>query len=96
MIYGLPEKLRLLRIQHKYSQQELANKLHVAPATISAYESGERTPSLENFLSIANLYHVSADYLLGLNPQTRQAKLNTSHLNKNQLIALQALIDTME
>lgn len=26
---------------------------------------GERTPSIENLIALANLYHVSTDYLLG-------------------------------
>lgn len=96
MIYGLSDKLKLLRVQHKLSQTEVADRIQVAPATISSYETGERTPSLENLVALANLYRVSTDFLLGVTQSKDTALLNTSKLNKQQLLALQALIDSIE
>lgn len=95
MIYGLPDKLKLMRMQNKLSQQEVADRIDVAPATISAYETGERTPSLDNLIALANLYQVSTDFLLGVTQSKDTALLNTSQLNKQQLLALQALINTI-
>ena len=43
----------------------MAKKLDVSPSIISSYETGERTPSVENLLSLSYLYHCSTDYLLG-------------------------------
>ena len=56
MIKGLPDRLKKLRVQHKYSQKGVADKLKVSPAIISAYETGERTPSTENILALSRLY----------------------------------------
>ena len=65
MIYGLPEKLRELREKSGISQGVVAKRLNVAPATISGYERGERTPSLETILGLSYIYNCSVDHLLG-------------------------------
>ena len=50
-----------------YTQADLAKRSGVQASAISHFESGRRKPSLENFRRIViGLYHVSADYLLGL------------------------------
>ncbi len=95
MIYGLSKKLKLLRQQHKLSQSEVARRIEVSSSAVSAYEAEEITPSLETLVRLANLYHVSTDYLLGVNYPRDKAILDTSNLNKQQLVALQNLIDTM-
>ena len=46
MIKGLPEKLKSLRKQYGLSQREAASRLGISTSVISAYENGERTPSV--------------------------------------------------
>lgn len=58
-------RLKKLREQERLSQESLALKLNVSQSTISAYETGERTPDLETFIKIADLFNVSLDYLCG-------------------------------
>lgn len=96
MIFGLSKKLKLLRQQNKLSQSEVAKRINVSSSAVSAYEADEISPSLETLVRIADLYHVSTDYLLGVNYPRDNAILNTSGLNKQQLVALQSLIDTMK
>ena len=96
MIYGLPDKLKLMRIQNKLSQQEVADRIDVAPATISAYETGERTPSTEILLALSYLYQCSTDYLLGKITEPPTVVLNTTGLNEEQIQALQYLIRVMK
>ena len=96
MIYGLSKKLRLLRQNKKMSQSEVARSINVSSSAVSAYEADEILPSLETFMKLVELYNTSADYLLGLNYPRDKAILDTSGLNKQQLIALQNLIDTMK
>ena len=96
MIYGLAKKLTLLRQQHKMSQSEVARRINVSSSIVSAYEADEKTPSLETFVKLAELFHVSTDYLLGVEYPRDKAVLDTSDLNKQQLVALQNLIDTMK
>ena len=96
MVYGLSKKLTLLRQQNKWSQSEVARRINVSSSAVSAYEADEISPSLETLIKLADLFHVSTDYLLGIDYPRDNAVLDTSGLNKQQLIALQALIDTMK
>ena len=95
MISGLPDKLKLLRTQRNLTMSHVAKCIEATPSIVSAYESGERTPSVDKLIMLANLYSVSADYLLGLNYPRDSVILDTANLTKEQLTALQNLINTM-
>lgn len=60
------ERLRRERRLRKLSQQALAKRMSLRPATIGKYENCRSTPTLAGLVKIANILHVSADYLLGL------------------------------
>lgn len=61
----LGSKLRTLRSQHSLKQSELAQRLGIAQqAHISKLENGQKEPSLELIVQIANLFDVATDYLL--------------------------------
>lgn len=96
MIKGLSDKLKTLRTQFGYSQKQVAERLMISPSIVSAYETGERTPSTEVLLSLSHLYKCSTDYLLGRKPENTKAGLNTEGLSDRQIKALQALIDTIK
>ena len=96
MIKELPERLKDLRTLHNYSQRDVANKLNISPSIVSAYETGERTPSTENILALSHLYKCSTDYLLGKPSTAPNIILDTSGLSTEQIQALQALIKTMK
>lgn len=49
----------------KLSQEELAEKINISPKSVSSYERGSRRPSYETLTTMAALFHVSTDYLLG-------------------------------
>lgn len=51
-----------------YSQKGLAKRLGCSPSLISSYETGERSPSLQNLGELADCFGVTADYLLGRTP----------------------------
>lgn len=59
------DMLRYLRTREKLSQAELADKLGVAKSTISMYEVGKREPDFETLESIADLFNVDMNFLLG-------------------------------
>lgn len=96
MIQGLGDKLQKLRLQFNMSQKEVAAIINTSPSIISNYESGERTPSVENLMSLANLYHCSTDYLLGFQTNENDNTLDVSMLSKEQKILLQKLLATMK
>ena len=61
------ERLKYLRKEKDLKQEELANALNVSKGIISLWESGLREPTMSNLVSIASYFHVSIDYLVGLN-----------------------------
>ena len=95
MIKDLPMKLKELRIANNLSQKEVSQKLDVSTSIISGYETGERTPSLENLLALSYLYKCSTDYLLSKENTTPKVTLDTDGLNTQQIQALLTLIKTM-
>jgi Predicted transcriptional regulators len=62
------EILSELRIDKGLTQRELSEILNISNSSISAYETGKRTPDAETIISIAKFFDVTADYLLGLTP----------------------------
>lgn len=58
------ENIRALRKRAKYTQEEVSQKLNIQRQTYCNYENATRTPPIEIILALANLYHVSVDYLI--------------------------------
>lgn len=58
------KRLKTLRLQNKMTQEHVAGRLNVARSTIAGYETKNRQPSHEKLTALANLFHVSIDYLL--------------------------------
>lgn len=59
------ERLREMRLLCGYTQRQMAEKLGIAQPSYVRYENGTSEPTLENLKTIANIFDVSADYLLG-------------------------------
>ncbi|ACL70840.1 helix-turn-helix domain-containing protein [Halothermothrix orenii] len=62
------QKLRKLRKEKNLTLRELGNKLNLSFSLLAMYERGERTPSLDKLLLIADFFNVSTDYLLDHSP----------------------------
>jgi transcriptional regulator with XRE-family HTH domain len=58
------EKIKQLRTSKNLSQAELAEKLDLSHGHITRLETGKFNPSIEVLKKIADLFDVSADYLL--------------------------------
>ncbi len=58
------DRLKELREEKEFTQEELGKFLNVSRQTISGYESGAIEPSIANLVKIANIFNVSLDYLL--------------------------------
>ena len=67
------ERLRKVRIQNKTSQQNLADYLQISKQAVSMMERGQRAPSVEILVALADYFNVSLDYLVGRsdNPERR-------------------------
>ena len=60
------QQIRALREENQLSQQDLAKVLHVSRQTISKWELGKSMPDLESIQRLAAYFHVSTDYLIGV------------------------------
>jgi transcriptional regulator with XRE-family HTH domain len=59
------ETIRNLRIDHGFTQAQVAAYLSVRQNTYSQYEIGRLNYPVEVLMKLADLYGVSVDYLLG-------------------------------
>ena len=60
------ERLSEIRKDHGGTQKVLASRLGVSLPTVRAWKQEKSSPNHEMLVAICQLYHVSADYLLGL------------------------------
>lgn len=69
----LAKTLSSLRKSKDISMAELGRDLGVSDETIRLLERGKRSPSFELFISLADFFDVSLDYLVGRSndPQRR-------------------------
>ena len=60
------DKIKELREKAGYSQAQLAKKLDVTRSSVNAWEMGLSTPTTQYIVALTKLFHVSADYILGI------------------------------
>lgn len=85
-------RLKKLRKQHNLTQKQLASLIGVKNSIISFYELGDRIPSPQIVVSLALVFHVSTDYLLGVQ---REESIDISGLNEDDKKLVGLLIDTL-
>ena len=65
-MHTFPERLKDLHDRLGYTQSDLAKKLSITRASVNAWEMGISAPSTSWLVELSNLFHVTTDYLLGL------------------------------
>lgn len=70
----LNEKIRALRKEHGYSQEQMARKLHLTQGAISQWENGLTAPAAEQLVTLADAFDISVDELLDHKTQTAADK----------------------
>ncbi len=66
MINKFAERLKLLRIDKGLKQSDLALELGLSSSAIAKYEQGRNEPCLDLVIKIAAFFHVTTDYVLGV------------------------------
>lgn len=61
---SIPQNLRQLRIDCGLTQEQAAEKLHIARQTLSSYESGRTRPDVEMLVRLSEVYGVDLDTVL--------------------------------
>ena len=90
MDFGM--RLKELRKQNGLTQQQLAERIGVTKSVISFYELKERAPSPDVLAKLSYIFHVSTDYLLGIE---RNKTLDVSGLDDEDIIVVQLIIDRL-
>lgn len=91
-VYDRGLRLKALREARGLSQKEVAARLGVTRATISAYERNTKVPRLDTFEKLAVLYHASVDYILGLESRTN---LYIDDLSASQQATVVDIVDRL-
>ncbi len=80
------EILKMLREKHGYTQQQLADVLHVSKNSVSHYELKISMPSIDVIIEIADIFDVSIDYLLGRSKVNLSKQLLEKPIDKKTTI----------
>ena len=88
----LNQRIRLLRQARNMSQVELANRLGVTKQSVSNWENDNIQPSIEMLLRLADVFSVSTDYLLGIEPGEY---LDASDLPEEVIAHIQQIVDDL-
>ncbi|MBV8389451.1 MAG: helix-turn-helix transcriptional regulator [Mucilaginibacter sp.] len=76
---SIGKSIRILRHQHGWSQEDIANRLGISIPAFSKIETGVTDVNLSRLEQIANIYEVSVVQLLTVDNE--QAEVAPSHLN---------------
>ena len=81
------EKIKELRKQKGWTQEELAEKLFVSRTAVSKWESGKGTPNIDSLKDISAIFSVSIDELLSGEELISIAKMY-NQINLRQLVGV--------
>lgn len=65
------ERIREIREDNHYTQQNIADILHIGQRTYADYESGKTRIPVDSLLILARYYNVSVDYISGASNHKR-------------------------
>lgn len=85
--------LKKLRIQSNLTQKQLAERIGVTKSVVSYYESQERYPSPDILVKIAKVFHVTTDFLLGIDTKKT---INVSELSPEDICFIIKTIDFLK
>ncbi|MBQ7119558.1 MAG: helix-turn-helix transcriptional regulator [Oscillospiraceae bacterium] len=74
------------------TQKNLADRIGVTKSVVSFYELRERTPSPEVLVKLATIFHVSSDYLLGIE---KGKHIDISGLDSDDEKAVRAVVEQL-
>ena len=90
---GFDNKLKSMRKSQRLTQQQLADRLGVAKSVVSYYENGERFPSYDVLIKISRIFHVTTDYLLGVE---RKYTIDISDLSESDRAVVTSVISALK
>ena len=95
-----PENLKYFRKKNKLTQQQLADKTGLNQRTYSDYERGKTEPSIKILITLAKLFTISVDALVGFTFDIAQKKEDREILKeagkKADVTDTEVLIDSVK
>lgn len=85
----IADRIKYLREQKGLTQARLAKLLGITRSSVNAWELGISVPSTQYLVELADIFKVSADYLLGINSS---ASISVSGLGEDDIQLVYALI----
>ena len=86
----IAERIKMLRENKQLSQSDLSKRLGITRSSINAWEMGISTPSTTYLVELSQIFHVSVDYLLGLD---KNVSLDITGLDMEQVRILTDLAE---
>lgn len=80
---SIGEQLAEIRKDKGYTQENLAEVLHITKSTLSNYENNRRTPDITFIKAFSKLMDVSVDYILGLTEVSQGISVLKKRVGKN-------------
>lgn len=68
------KRLKLLRLQHGLTQQEMAELLNMTNQNYGRFETQNANPKIATLIKIAQIFNVTVDYLLGVDETTTETE----------------------
>lgn len=87
------EKLKKLREARGLTQLQVAERIGISKAMISAYETASKAPSVEVLIRLSHLYRVSIDYLVCIDAPKM---IDVSRLDDESIALISALVNKIE
>lgn len=83
-------RIKRLRVSRGMTQTELAREMSVTRSSVNAWEMGISVPTAAKLVELALFFHVSTDYLLGMEQRETLGLDDLSEEQKNILYSLLA------
>lgn len=88
-----PDRIKTLREDAGMTQAELARRLGITRSSVNGWEMGLALPSTALLVELSRTFHVSADYLLGLE---HGASIHMDGLTQREIAAVRELVDCLQ
>ncbi len=92
MIETFGVRLKRIREREKLSQVQVASLIGVSQAAVCSYESDKRQPPLATLVTMAAVFGVSVDYLLGVE---KRRLLDVSKLTDKEVEMMNYLVQSL-
>ena len=84
------DRIKTLREENQITQAELARRLSITRASVNAWEMGISVPSTQYIVELADIFHISTDYLLDVD---RSASISIAGLTEADVRIVYALVE---